>query len=66
MNLEDFKAGDVVALHPATGWWMRGAKFGTVERVGRTVLFVRLHLMGKPMKMIIRLASRNVTEIVEA
>lgn len=28
-----YTEGDRVELHPATDWWMAGAKFGTVERI---------------------------------
>jgi len=39
----DFRPGDRVQLHPATDLWMRGARYGTVDRVmrnGRLVVFV--------------------------
>lgn len=42
MTLDEFKTGDRVQLHPATDWWMRGARFGTVITVGRKHLTVRL------------------------
>ncbi len=28
----DFGTDDRVELHPATDWWMRGARYGTVMR----------------------------------
>jgi len=38
----DFSVGDRVELHPATDMWMRGARFGTVVKIGRTYVHVRL------------------------
>lgn len=37
-----FAKGDRVELHPATDWWMRGAKYGTVTRVGKEYVHVAL------------------------
>ncbi len=34
--------GQRVELHPATDWWMRGARFGEVVIVGRTWTTVKL------------------------
>ncbi len=34
--------GDRVELHPGTDLWMRGARFGTVERVSPRGCYVRL------------------------
>jgi hypothetical protein len=45
-TLADFKVGDRVELHPATDMWMRGARFGTVTKVGRRWLHVRLDHTG--------------------
>ncbi len=30
-----FRVGDRVQTHPATDHWMRGDRFGTVEKIGR-------------------------------
>jgi hypothetical protein len=41
---QTFKAGDRVELHPAHDLWMRGARYGTVERTSSTgsVVWVRV------------------------
>jgi hypothetical protein len=44
--LEQFKVGDRVGLHPATDRWMRGDRFGTVSKVGRRYVHVKLDLSG--------------------
>lgn len=38
----DFTPGQRVQLAPHTDWWMRGARYGTVTRVTRTRVHVRL------------------------
>jgi len=35
-----------VQLHPGTDWWMRGARYGEVTKVGRTRVHVRLDATG--------------------
>jgi hypothetical protein len=40
--ISDFRVGDRVELHPATDLWMRGARFGNIEGVGRSFITVRL------------------------
>lgn len=45
-----YSAGNRVEIHPATDLWMRGARYGTCERIsedGRKVL-VRLDKVAKP------------------
>ena len=37
-----YGVGDWVELHPANDMWMRGARFGTVTKVGRTRVYVTL------------------------
>lgn len=45
--------GKAVKLHPATDWWMRGATTGTIVKVGRKLVHVRLNgRMGIPLKTI--------------
>lgn len=46
-RVQDFKPGQRVELHPATDWWMRGARFGDVVRLGRTLVHVKLDANGK-------------------
>jgi hypothetical protein len=38
----DFRAGDRVELHPGCDLWMRGARFGTVTKVGRKFVTVKM------------------------
>ncbi len=42
-----FKVGDRVQLHPATDLWMRGARYGTIEKLGRLYVHVRLDATGR-------------------
>lgn len=47
--LGGFKVGDRVQLHPATDLWMRGARFGTVTKTGRSLVTVELDMIpGRP------------------
>lgn len=38
----DFTVGDAVELHPGLDLWMRGARYGTVQAIGREKVHVRL------------------------
>jgi hypothetical protein len=38
-----FHAGDHIQLHPACDLWMRGLRYGTVVKVGRKYVTVKLH-----------------------
>jgi hypothetical protein len=51
-----YAIGTRLELHPATDDWMRGDRFGTVERVGRKYLYVRMDRSGRLRKT----APRNV------
>ncbi len=42
------QVGTRVKLHPATDWWMRGARYGVVTKIGRKLIHVRLEVMGAP------------------
>ena len=44
--LEQFKVGDRVELHPATDRWIRGDRFGTVSKIGRRYVHVKLDRSG--------------------
>ncbi len=44
--LEQFTVGDRVELHPATDRWMRGDRFGTVAKLGRRYVHVKLDRSG--------------------
>lgn len=41
-EVSDFSAGQRVSLRPCSDDWMRGDRFGSVESVGRTRVYVRL------------------------
>ena len=49
-----FAVGDRVALHPATDWWRRGARYGTVAKLGKKYIHVQLEVMGAPIKKTVR------------
>lgn len=51
-----FKRGQRVELHPATDLWMRGARFGTVEKIGRKWIHVNVDLLGRT----VRISYRNL------
>jgi hypothetical protein len=38
----DFRVGDRVQLKPHTDLWMRGARYGTVVRLGRLLVHVEV------------------------
>ena len=46
-----FSNGERVQLHPATDWWMRGARYGDVVRTGRRWVYVRLDRTGRVVKV---------------
>ena len=37
-----FKTGERVQLHPATDWWMRGARYGAVVKTTSKSIHVKL------------------------
>lgn len=41
------KIGDRVELHPATDRWIRGDRFGTVAKIGRKYVHVKLDRSGR-------------------
>lgn len=62
-TLKDFRVGDRVELHPATDLWMRGARFGTVEGVGRSFITTRLcTILGTTLRA--RLRPSDIGDIV--
>ena len=42
-TVRDYRVGDLVQAHPATDTWMRGDRYGRVERVGRKLIAVRMN-----------------------
>lgn len=59
-QLSDFTAGDRIQMHPATDYWMRGARFGEVVKVGRAKLEVKLDMFGRTF----RTSPQNISEII--
>jgi hypothetical protein len=59
-SLTDFSPGDRVELHPGTDQWMMGARFGTVVKIGRAKLFVRIDWLSGN----IRVAPANICNIL--
>lgn len=45
-KLAEFFVGDRVELSPATDLWMRGARFGTVARVTKKHVHVKIDKLG--------------------
>lgn len=45
-TIRDFKVGERVELHPATDRWMRGDRYGTIEKIGRRHFYVRMDRSG--------------------
>jgi hypothetical protein len=43
----DFRVGDRVQLRPHTDLWMRGARYGTVVRLGRVHVHVDVDALGR-------------------
>lgn len=47
-SADGVRVGDRCGMHPATDAWMRGERFGTIERVGRRgCVWVRLDASGR-------------------
>jgi hypothetical protein len=49
--LEQFEVGNRVELHPATDRWMRGDQLGTVAKLGRVYVHVRMDRSGQTIKV---------------
>ena len=58
-ELHAFKVGQHVETHPATNAWMRGDRFGTVDRIGRLYVVVKLDRSGRTL----RFAPRNLLPV---
>ena len=59
-SVNDFHVGDRVELHPATDLWMRGARFGSVAKLGRKYLTIELDLLARTVKV----APGNIYKII--
>lgn len=46
-TVSNFTAGERVQLHPALDAWMSGDRFGTITKVGKSVIAVRLDRSGR-------------------
>jgi hypothetical protein len=57
----NFIVGDRIAMHPATDLYMRGARFGTIEKIGRKLVTVKLDRLAKP----VRVAPANILHVAE-
>jgi hypothetical protein len=62
LSIHMIRATDRVELHPATDYWMRGDRFGTVEKVGRKWVSVRLDKTYR----LVRLLPINIVALWEA
>ncbi len=61
LTLNDFTKGDRIEMHPATGPWMRGARFGTVVGITKKNLRIALdHMDGK----VGRVSPENIRSII--
>jgi hypothetical protein len=45
------ETGKRVQLHPATDAWMRGDRYGTVVKIGRRLVSVKLDKSGRTLKL---------------
>lgn len=54
MTLNDFDEGQRVELHPACDVWMMGDRFGTVARVGRRLVHVRMDRSRRTLRLLPR------------
>jgi hypothetical protein len=50
-SVTQFRVGDRVQLHPATDAWMMGDRYGTVIKIGRQLLHVRMDRSNKVRKV---------------
>lgn len=46
-SINDFRTGQRVQAHPGTDTWMRGDRYGTIERIGHLWIYVRMDRSGK-------------------
>ncbi len=59
MSLKGFVKGDRVQAHPATDTWMRGDRYGTVEKIGRKFIGVRMDVS----KRLVYFTARNLLPV---
>jgi hypothetical protein len=51
LRRSSFAVGERVQTHPATDRWMRGDRWGTVTRVGRRLVHVKMDVSGHVAKL---------------
>jgi hypothetical protein len=59
-TIDSFRVNDRIELHPATDSWMRGDRYGIVERIGMVCIWVRLDSGRR-----IRLLPDNVYQVID-
>jgi len=59
-SIAAFEVGQRVQLHPATDLWMSGARYGSVTRVTKTYVHVKVDLIGK----VVRCHPDHIGEIL--
>jgi hypothetical protein len=55
-----YNVGDRIELHPATDWWMRGARYGEVRKVNPPVVTVKLDKV----KRLVKIHYDNVLKVI--
>lgn len=60
LTLNDFRPADRIEMHPATDLWAMGARYGTVIRIGRERLVVKLDKLNHT----VRVSPGNILDIV--
>ena len=55
-----YSVGDRVQLHPATGAWMQGDRYGQIQRIGTKFA----HVLMDRSNRILRVPARNILEKV--
>lgn len=55
-----FKIGDRVQLHPATNLWMRGDRYGTIIKIGRLLVHLKMDKSGRT----VRIHPEGIAEVI--
>lgn len=51
-SLAEYRIGDRIEMHPATACWMSGDRFGTVEEIGRRLIYARMDRSGRRIRTV--------------
>ena len=62
-KLTGYSVGDRVKLHPACDWWMRGAQYGTVRKVGTKWYHVELEVMARDIGKVVAIHPDNIVDL---